>query len=111
MRTLHTSALRTQVLLSIFFIILCLGFLFPIYALLLASFRPGRDLIRFGITLKTLVPKNLVLTFLGNLFTTQGGAYMTWLRNSLLIVVVQTSLSLLFCSLVGARSETGDGTH
>ena len=101
MKGVRTAELRTDLLLSFFFVVVCLLFLFPIYALLLASFRPGRDLIRFGITLKTLVPKNLVLTFLGNLFTTQGGAYMTWLRNSLLIVVVQTSLSLLFCSLVG----------
>ena len=50
MRTLPYLRCRTQVLISIFFIVLCLGFLFPIYALVLASFRPGRDLIRFGIT-------------------------------------------------------------
>ena len=101
MRTLHTSALRTQVLLSIFFIILCLGFLFPIYSLVLASFRPGRDLIRFGITWKTLVPKDLTLSFLSNLFTTKNGIYLVWFRNSLIIVILQTCLSLLFCSMVG----------
>jgi arabinosaccharide transport system permease protein len=101
MRTLHTSTLRTQILLSIFFIILCLAFLFPIYALVLASFRPGRDLIRFGITAKTLIPKDLILTYLVSLFTTKNGVYLLWFRNSLIIVIFQTALSLLFSSLVG----------
>jgi arabinosaccharide transport system permease protein len=101
MRTFHASLIRTQVLLSIFFIILCLGFLFPIYALVLASFRPGRDLIRFGITWKTLMPKDLTLSFLANLFTTKNGIYLVWFRNSLIIVILQTCLSLLFCSMVG----------
>lgn len=101
MRSLLASEVRTQVLLSFFFVVLCLLFLFPIYALVLASFRPGRDLIRFGITLKTLTPKNLVLTYLASLLTAQGGAYVIWFRNSIMLVVAQTSLSLLFCSMVG----------
>ncbi len=101
MRSLHASETRTQILLSLFFIVLCLLFLFPIYALALASFRPGRDLMRFGITLKTLAPRNLSLTYLASLFTVQGGAYVIWLRNSILLVAMQTSLSLLLCSLVG----------
>ena len=101
MRSLRGSELRVQVLLSLFFVVVCLLFLFPIYALVLASFRPGRDLIRFGITLKTLAPRGLRLAYLSSLFTTQGGAYVTWVRNSLLLVVAQTSLSLLLCSLVG----------
>ncbi|HUI73132.1 MAG TPA: carbohydrate ABC transporter permease [Spirochaetia bacterium] len=101
MKSLHVSEIRAEVLLSLFFVVLCILFLFPIYALVLASFRAGRDLIRFGITWKTLAPRNLSLTYLASLFTTQGGAYVTWVRNSLLLVVAQTSLSLLFCSMVG----------
>lgn len=101
MRSLRASEVRTQVLFSLFFVVLCLLFLFPVYALLLASFRPGRDLIRFGITLKTLVPRNLVLTYLASLATAQGGAYVTWFRNSLMLVVLLTSLSLLLSSMVG----------
>jgi arabinosaccharide transport system permease protein len=101
MRALHAPILRTQILLSIFFIILCLAFLFPIYALVLASFRPGRDLIRFGITAKTLIPKDLTLTYLVSLFITKNGIYLVWFRNSMIIVVLQTCLSLLFCSMVG----------
>jgi len=101
MRSLHTTTLRTQILISIFFVIICLGFLFPIYALILASFRPGRDLIRFGITAKTLIPRDLTLSFLVNLFTTKSGIYLVWFRNSIIIVILQTCLSLLFCSMVG----------
>jgi arabinosaccharide transport system permease protein len=101
MRSLRAAEVRTQALFSLFFLLLCLLFLFPVYALFLASFRPGRDLIRFGITLKTLVPRNLVLTYLASLTTAQGGAYVTWFRNSLILVVLQTSLSLLLSSMVG----------
>jgi len=101
MKSLRAAEVRTQILFSLFFVVLSLLFLFPVYALLLASFRPGRDLIRFGITLKTLLPRNLVLTYLANLPTAQGGAYPIWFRNSLMLVVLQTSFSLLFSSMVG----------
>jgi arabinosaccharide transport system permease protein len=99
MKSVRTSGIRIQVLLSLFFVVVSLLFLFPIYALVLASFRPGRDLIRFGITWKTLVPRGLVLTFLANVL--HSGVYGTWIRNSIILVVAQTSLSLLFSSMVG----------
>jgi arabinosaccharide transport system permease protein len=101
MRTLRTAEIRANILISVFFVVLCLAFLFPIYSLVLASFRPGRDLIRFGITAKTLVPKDLTLTYLASLFTAHNGIYLIWFRNSLILVILQTSLSLFFCSLVG----------
>ncbi len=101
MKSLHASTLRTQILLVVFFTVLCLGFLFPIYSLVLASFRPGRDLIRFGITAKTLLPRGLTLDFWMNLFTTRSGIYLVWFRNSIILVIAQTGLSLLFCSMVG----------
>ena len=101
MSGLRAAEVRTQVLLSFFFAVLCILFLFPIYALMVASFRPGRDLIRYGITLKTLVPRNLSLAYLASLLTARGGVYVTWFRNSIILVVAQTALSLLFCSMVG----------
>jgi arabinosaccharide transport system permease protein len=101
MSGLRTRELRTETLLSFFFAVLCILFLFPIYALALASFRPGRDLIRFGITLKTLVPGNLSLAYLASLLSARSGVYVTWFRNSIILVVAQTGLSLLFCSMVG----------
>jgi arabinosaccharide transport system permease protein len=101
MRTMPASDMRTQVLISALFVVICVLFIFPIYALLLASFRPGRDLIRFGITAKTLIPRDLVVTYISNLFVGHGGNYLVWVRNSLILVVLQTSLSLFFSSLVG----------
>jgi len=101
MKSLHASTLRTRILLAVLFTVLCLAFLFPIYSLVLASFRPGRDLIRFGITAKTLLPRDLTLDFWLNLFTTRNGIYLVWFRNSIILVVLQTSLSLFFSSHVG----------
>jgi arabinosaccharide transport system permease protein len=101
MRTLHTADTTANILTSIFFLVICLAFLFPIYSLLLASFRPGRDLMRFGITAKTLIPKDLTLKYLASLLTARAGAYTVWYRNSLILVVLQTGLSLFLSSLVG----------
>ncbi|HTO23400.1 MAG TPA: carbohydrate ABC transporter permease [Spirochaetia bacterium] len=101
MRSLHAAETRVNVLLILFFLVLCVAFLFPIYSLLLASFRPGRDLMRFGITVKTLAPGDLSLKYLASLLTARAGAYTVWYRNSLILVVMQTGLSLFFSSLVG----------
>ena len=101
MRSLHAAETRVNVLLLLFFLVLCVAFLFPIYSLLLASFRPGRDLMRFGITVKTLAPGDLSLKYLASLLTARAGAYTVWYRNSLILVVMQTGLSLFFSSLVG----------
>jgi len=101
MRSLRAAETRVNVLLILFFLVLCVAFLFPIYSLLLASFRPGRDLMRFGITVKTLAPGDLSLKYLASLLTARAGAYTVWYRNSLILVVMQTGLSLFFSSLVG----------
>jgi len=101
MRTLRAADTRTHILVSLFFVLVCLAFLFPIYSLLLASFRPGRDLMRFGISVKTLTPSGLTLKYLASLLTARGGAYTVWFRNSLILVILQTGLSLFFSSLVG----------
>jgi len=101
MRSLRTAESRVNALFFLIFLVLCLAFLFPIYSLLLASFRPGRDLMRFGITVKTLIPDNLSLKYLASLLTARAGAYTVWYRNSLILVVMQTGLSLFFSSLVG----------
>ena len=75
--------------------------LFPIYSLILASFRPARDLIRYGITFATLVPDTWDGKNFLNLFTDKNGRYVFWFANSVLLSVLQTSLSLGFSSFVG----------
>ncbi len=81
--------------------LLTIVFLFPIYSLVLASFRPGRDLLRYGITFKALIPANLALKNFVGLVTARDGAYLYWYRNSVLLAVLQTLLCLAFSSFVG----------
>jgi arabinosaccharide transport system permease protein len=80
---------------------LALLFVFPIYALILSSFRPGRDLMRYGITFASIMPRNLSLNNYPALLTGQRGAYPTWYKNSLILTVLQTVLTLALTSFVG----------
>ena len=86
---------------NLLMVILSVVFLFPIYALFLASFRPGRDLLRWGITMATLVPKGLNILNYTSLVTGKDGIYFLWFRNSLLLLAFQTALCLFFSSFVG----------
>jgi arabinosaccharide transport system permease protein len=77
------------------------AFLFPIFALIMASFRPGRDLLRYGIVFKTLVPDNFdPKNFLG-LATSRDGVYLTWFRNSIILTALQAGFALFLSSFVG----------
>jgi arabinosaccharide transport system permease protein len=81
--------------------VLALAFLFPVYALVAASFRPGRDLVRYGITFKSLAldsldPKNFI-----GLATSRNGIYLTWFKNSVLLTLLQTALTLGLSSFAG----------
>lgn len=75
--------------------------LFPVYALILSSFRPGRELMRYGVGLTTLVPTNLSLEMLKGLLTYRDGLYLVWYKNSLVISVLQMIVSLSLSSFVG----------
>jgi arabinosaccharide transport system permease protein len=80
---------------------LALLFVFPIYALIISSFRPGRDLMRYGITFASIVPRGLSLNNYPALLTGQRGTYPIWYKNSLILAVLQTVLTLAFSSFVG----------
>lgn len=82
-------------------VLLCLIFMFPVYSLILAAFRPGRDLMRYGITFSTLIPKDLHIVNFQGLFTIRDGIYFTWFGNSIYLLVVQVILALFFSSFVG----------
>ncbi|MNO63886.1 L-arabinose transport system permease protein AraQ [compost metagenome] len=81
-----------------FFTVLCLLILVPFYAVTLASFKPGEDLIRYGLNLKfdlsVMSFDNFVYLFTGE------HAYFTWFFNSLLLTVVQVVLTLLVSATV-----------
>lgn len=87
-----------KIILFAFFSVLCLLILVPFYAVTLASFKPGEDLIRYGLNLKfdlsAMSFDNFVFLFTGE------HAYFTWFFNSLLLTVVQVVVTLLVSATV-----------
>ncbi|UQZ35604.1 arabinose transporter permease [Paenibacillus sp. PK3_47] len=80
------------------FTVLCILILVPFYAVTIASFKPGEDLIRYGLNLRfdlsVMSLDNFVFLFSGD------HAYFTWFFNSLLLTVVQVTLTLLVSATV-----------
>lgn len=76
-------------------------FLMPVWALVLAAMRPGQELMRFGITFRTLIPTGLTLEYILDLSTARNGLYYIWFRNSIAVVALRTSLTLALTSFVG----------
>ncbi|MBT2288485.1 carbohydrate ABC transporter permease [Paenibacillus albidus] len=92
----------STVLLLIVFIILAVLMLFPLYALFLASLKPATELFRYGLNVRLDVHL-MNLDNYKSIFSGEGAAghYFTWYKNSLVITVLFTLLSLLFSSMVG----------
>ncbi|NBK22042.1 MAG: carbohydrate ABC transporter permease, partial [Spirochaetia bacterium] len=97
---MHQNKITKALLKHALLIALCLLYMLPLYSLALASFRPGRDLLRYGITLQTLIPTDLNLANFQGLFTIRDGIYFTWYGNSLLIMLIQSLLALFLSSFV-----------
>lgn len=90
--------LPLKIALCIFFSILFVLIMLPFYAVTLAAFKPGEDLIRYGLNLKfdlnVMSFDNFIFLFTGD------HAYFTWFRNSLLLTIVQVTLTLLVSAFV-----------
>lgn len=88
----------TKVILLVLFSILCFLILVPFYAVTIASFKPGEDLIRYGLNLKfdlsVMNLDNFTYLFTGD------HSYFMWFFNSLLLTVVQVTLTLLVSATV-----------
>lgn len=84
-----------------FFVILCAIIVFPVFAGLLASFRPGKELIRRGLSIdldfSTMSLDNYTYLFSGN---ADSQKYFMWYKNSLIITIVSVVLTLLICYFV-----------
>ncbi|MCR5032089.1 MAG: carbohydrate ABC transporter permease [Lachnospiraceae bacterium] len=84
-----------------FFVVLCGIIAFPVLAGLLASFRPGTELIRKGLAIdldfSTMTLSNYKYLLGGN---EDSRKYFMWYRNSLLITIVSVVLTLLICYFV-----------
>jgi arabinosaccharide transport system permease protein len=81
-----------------FFVLLCMGVVFPVLVFVIASFRPGQDLIRYGLSLR-IDPERISLNNYRFLFTGTH-SYFLWFKNSLVLMVTQVALTLLVCYIV-----------
>ncbi|WP_438494768.1 carbohydrate ABC transporter permease [Paenibacillus sp. IHBB 3054] len=92
----------SSLLLVILFVVLAALMLFPLYALFLASLKPATELFRYGLNVR-LDFDLMSFTNYKSIFSGEGAAanYFGWYKNSLLISVLFTLLSLLLSSMVG----------
>lgn len=94
-----------QKILSVFatawFAILSFVIVFPLFAGLLASFRPGTELIRKGLSIdldfSTMTLANYKYLFGGNVDSQK---YFMWFKNSLFLTFVSVVLTLFFCYII-----------
>ncbi len=74
---------------------------FPLLAGLIASFRPGRELIRKGLSI-SLDPSSMNLNNYNYLFCGNADSkkYWMWFKNSMVLTVVTVALTLIICYFV-----------
>lgn len=81
-----------------FFILLSFLVVFPFIISFIASFRPGRDLIRNGLALNldfsTMSLHNYKYLFTGD------HSYFVWFKNSILITFISVFLTLIICYFI-----------
>lgn len=84
-----------------FFAVLCFLVIFPVFAGLLASFRPGKELIRRGLSINldvsTMTLDNYTYLFSGNVDSVK---YFTWFKNSMILTLVSVALTLIVCYFI-----------
>ncbi len=90
-----------SVLATGWFAILSFIIVFPLLAGLIASFRPGTELIRRGLSVdldfSTMTLNNYTYLFSGNVDSQK---YFMWYKNSLLLTAVSVTGTLLLCYIV-----------
>lgn len=83
------------------FAVLAIIIIFPVFAGLLASFRPGTELIRKGLSIdldvSTMTLDNYIYLFSGNVDSQK---YFMWFRNSLFLTAVTVVGTLIICYIV-----------
>jgi len=87
-------------LLLLLFLLLAIVALFPFYCLALASLKPSKEMLRYGLNIR-LQPELLSLHNYAFLFSASAKKYLIWYKNSVLISVVYTACCLLLSSMVG----------
>lgn len=87
-------------ILFLFFIIVSIIMLLPLYYLVLGSFRNSKDLFRYGMDL-VIRPELMRLDNYKYILFGDGTIYLHWYKNSVLITFLFTIFSLFFSSVVG----------
>ena len=103
-RLLSSQSFRTALMKALIltvFTAVSLVVLFPLLALVISALRPGRDLMRFGITFDSLFAGDKSMRNFYDLFFAPRATYGYWFKNSLMITAVQTISSVFLTSLVG----------
>ncbi|SFB50301.1 arabinosaccharide transport system permease protein [Cohnella sp. OV330] len=90
---------QTFLLFALFAVLAVLA-LFPFYCLALASFKPSKELLRYGLNIK-LQPELLSFHNYSFIFSAGAAKYMDWYKNSAIVTVVYTIGCLLLSSMVG----------
>lgn len=84
---------------TVLFVFLAVLMLFPIWLLFIASFKPGGDLLQYGLNLDIntgrFSPDNYRLLFFGD------HEYWLWFFNSMMLTLLTVLLTLLVSSFVG----------
>ncbi|MFD0671208.1 carbohydrate ABC transporter permease [Cohnella sp. GCM10027633] len=89
-----------SILLVALFLVLAALALFPFYCLALASLKPSKELLRFGLNIK-LQADLLSFNNYEFIFSKDAAKYVTWYKNSLVITVLYTVGCMLLSSMVG----------
>lgn len=94
-----TKIIWMKIFLFVFFTLLAIVILVPFAAMVIASFKDGKELIQYGLNLK-IEPEKMSLKNYVYLFTGEH-SYFTWFINSVFLTVVQVALTLQVSACVG----------
>ena len=87
-----------SIIIMIFFTVLGILVVFPFVAAVLASFRPGQELIRYGLSIKFNLAE---MTFNNYNYLFNGEhSYFLWFKNSMVLTVLSVVLTLIICYFV-----------
>ena len=86
---------------TLWFALISAVIIFPVFSGFLASFRPGRELIRRGLSInldfKTMSLYNYQYLFTPN---ADSAKYWMWFKNSMVLTIVSVVLTLLICYFI-----------
>lgn len=100
MKRQSNSSLAARKAASYFlFVVIALFIMIPLYALFLATFKDGKDMIQYGLSL-SLDWEKLHFHNYSMLFSGSAHRYWIWYRNSMLLTVIQVLLTLFVSACV-----------